>query len=124
MPILLFFMLVGAVGLFGVPLRLWQLTRRTARLIWAQLQPIPKWLTILGLMGLALATILWAVCVYVIGVIVSRGGPDGIWGGSEIAMTLDALGLIYFLVELMLLPVTLRQLNLQAGNLSATSLSR
>lgn len=100
----------GVLGLLGVPFLLWQLFRRKVLAVRADLPAIQRFFSTIGLIALVPVSFLWVLCVSIIGIIVWRGGPAQVWGMSEVVMTLDFLGWSYIVIELMLLPITIRQI--------------
>lgn len=95
----------GIAAAIGVPLRLFLLRRWFA--VFRRAGVVPKVLAALGLLLLAPATFLWLYALYVAWKVFLDPGTPRVWGGSELGMTLTALGMVYFATELLLLPVTL-----------------
>jgi hypothetical protein len=102
--ILAFMMAVGGIALIILPLRLLKIKIMFSRFY--DLQLIYKLLVSVGLLHFLLAFVLWCFAIYILGTIALRGGPDAIWGGSEIGMSLSFFGLVYLITELFILPVT------------------
>ena len=137
------FFLFGAVGMLGVPFRLWQLFSKRLRALRAGLSPRGNSLVRSGIGGLILAGLLWAIGVYlfastIVSVFAAVATADGptkiiwgphcpvfcdliamvvtedrpikiIWGITAYEWFLVGFGFIYLVVELLLLPATVRQ---------------
>ncbi len=109
MAILLAVAFIGVVGLIGIPIRMWQIFIGTFRLIYEFLNRLQKLLVVFGVVFLVPGVLLWLCSIYVIVMVLTDDSANRIWGVSELGITLSALGLVYLLVELMVLPVTWRQ---------------
>ena len=103
-------MLVGAGAVFGIPVRLFQLVRGSIQTAYSRLSGLSKIVAVIGLVGLTLSALLWMGVAYVAVMVVTDDTTPRIWGGSELAMITSALGFLYLMAELLLLPVTIRQI--------------
>lgn len=117
--IVLFFAFFGAVALIAIPIRLWQILVGKLLSILASLNRFQQFVVILGIVSLVATVLVWCFALYVIAMVIMDDPSRRIWGGSELGMMLNALGFVYFLFELMFVPVTWRQFKRSAPILIA-----
>ena len=103
-------MLAGAGAMIGVPVRLFQLTRGSLQVAYSQLNLFSKIYVTIGLAGLFLGSLLWIGVAFVTVMVFTDATTPRIWGTSELAATSSLFGALYLLVELLLLPATIRQI--------------
>ena len=103
-------MLAGAGAVLGIPLRLFQLVRGSIQTAYSRLSGFSKIVAVIGLVGLILSALLWIGVAYVAVMVFTDDTTPRVWGGSELGMTTSALGFLYVIVELLLMPVTIRQI--------------
>ncbi len=104
------FMLVGAIAMIGVPVRLFQLVRGSLQAAYSRLNLFSKFFVTIGLVGLILGGLLWISVAYVAVMVFTDDTTPRIWGASELGMTSSSFGALYLIVELLLLPLTIRQI--------------
>jgi len=105
----MFLMVVGAGGIIGIPVRLLQLVRGKIHAVYIHLNGIAKFVVTIGLVGLTVGALSWIGVAYVAVMVFTDDTTPRIWGGSELGMTSGAFGFLYLMVELLLLPLTIRQ---------------
>lgn len=103
-------MLAGAVAMIGVPVRLFQLARGSLQSAYSRLNSYSKFFATIGLVGLFLGGLLWIGLAYVMLMVFTDDTSPRIWGISELAATSGSFGAFYLVVELLLLPLTIRQI--------------
>jgi len=103
-------MIVGAGAMIGVSVRLFQLVRGSLQAAYCRLNLFTKFFVTIGLVGLILCGLLWVWVAYVAVMVFTDGTTPRIWGASELGMTSSSLGALYLIVELSLLPLTIRQI--------------
>lgn len=107
--ILFSFAVLGTIASTAVPMRLWQIARGRLLAVFPSLNRLKRFATILALVSLFAAVLVWGLVLYIIAMILTEDPSNRIWGVSELGMALGLLGFLYFLFELLLLPATWRQ---------------
>jgi len=103
-------MLAGAGAMIGVPVRLLQLARGSLQSVYSSLNSYSKIFATTGLVGLFLGGLLWIGVAYVALMVFTDDTTPRIWGISELAAASSLFGALYIVVELLLLPLTIRQI--------------
>ena len=103
-------MFVGTGAMIGVSVRLFQLVRGSLQTAYCRLNLFTKFFVTIGLVGLILCGLLWVSVAYVAVMVFTDDTTPRIWGASELGMTSSSLGALYLIVELLLLPLTIRQI--------------
>ncbi len=104
------FMLVGAGAMIVVPVRLFQLVRGSLRAAYNHLNLFSKFFVTIGLVGLILSGLSWIGVAYVTVMVFTDDTTPRIWGTSELTMTSSSFGALYLVDELLLQPLTIRQI--------------
>ena len=108
--IYLLLMVFAAAAIVGIPVRLVQLIRGSIQSVYVRLNVIPRIVVAIGLVGLLVGAVSWLGVVYVAIMVFADDSPLRLWGGSELGMTSSVFGFLYLVVELLLVPVTIRQI--------------
>lgn len=104
--VLVLLMAVGVGAMIGIPIRVFLLARSDIRAEYLGLNLLSKVFVTLGLVGLFLGALSWFGVAYVAVMVYLDDTTPRLWGGSEFGMTTSALGVLYLVVELLLLPLT------------------
>ncbi len=107
--VLVLLMVVGVGAMIGIPVRIVRLARGDLRSTYLRLNFYSKIVVTIGLVGLLLGALLWFGVAYVAVMVYSDDTTPRIWGGSELGMSTSTFGLLYLVVELLLLPLTTRR---------------